>query len=224
MITIDIVTLFPQMFNGPLNESIMWRAQDQKLAKINIHDLRQWGMGERKTVDGRPYGGGVGMILMIEPIYNALKSLRKKNSHVIAFTAQGTPLKQKRVEELSKSKHLILLAGHYEGFDGRILANLVDEEISIGDYVLTGGEIPAMVLTDAVVRLVPGVLAKSDATALESFSDQMGLEHSHYTRPEVFKGWKVPSVLLSGNHKEINQWKKEKSLQLTKKRRPDLIG
>ncbi len=223
MIKIDIVTLFPEMFKGPLDESILWRAKDKGFVEITIHDLRKWGQGERKTVDDRPYGGGVGMILMIEPIFKALEELKTADSYVIAMTAQGTPLKQRLVEGLTSKKHLIILAGRYEGFDGRILEHLVDEEISIGDYILTGGELPAMILIDSIVRLIPGVLAKEGATALESFSDSMELEHPHYTRPEDFNGWRVPSVLLSGDHKKISGWKDKQSKTMTKKRRPDLI-
>ncbi len=218
---IDIFTLFPKMFEGPFNESIVKRAMDKNLVEINIHDLRKWGLNERKTVDDRPYGGGVGMVLMIEPIYNALKELKEKETKVILLTPQGKPFKQEFAKALSLEKHLILICGHYEGFDERI-RTLVDEEISIGDYVLTGGELPAMVVVDSIVRLIPTVLKTEEATELESFTEEKLLEYPQYTRPEDFNGLKVPEILLSGNHGEINKWRKEKALEKTKVRRPDL--
>ncbi len=217
------------MFTGPFDESIIKRAQDKGLVDIEIKDLRQYGQGERKIVDDRPYGGGVGMVMMVEPIYNALKDLKKTAiSHkplVILLTPQGKVFNQKKALDLSKEKDIILICGHYEGFDERI-RTLVDEELSIGDFVLTGGEIPAMVVTDAVARLIPGVLEKSEATQKESFSSlkiENLLEYPQYTRPEDFKGMTVPKILLSGNHKEIENWRKEKALEKTKKNRPDLI-
>jgi tRNA (guanine37-N1)-methyltransferase len=230
MIKVDIITLFPDMFSGPFDESMIKRAQDRKLVNITIHNLRTWGINERGTVDDRPYAGGVGMLLMVEPVYKAINELKTKDSVVILMTPQGEPFKQKIAKKLSQEKHLIILCGHYEGFDERIREHLVDLEISIGDFVLTGGEIPAMAITDAIVRLVPGVLNKSEATEFESFEqvtiDQSPvtlLEYPHYTRPEEFQGWKVPEVLLSGNHVEIEKWRKQKALERTKKRRPDLI-
>jgi tRNA (guanine37-N1)-methyltransferase len=218
---IDILTLFPKMFAGPFAESIIKRAQDKNLVEIKIHDLRDWTKDTRKTVDGRPYGGGVGMILSVEPVYLALKDLKKKDSKVVLLTPQGKTFKQGLAKEYSDLKHLILICGHYEGFDERIREYLIDEELSIGDYVLTGGELPAMIVVDTIVRLIPGVLEKEEATVFESFSPY--LEYPQYTRPEEFKGWKVPEVLKSGNHKEIEKWRKEKSLQKTKRVRPDLI-
>ena len=206
---IDILTLFPKMFSGPFDESIVKRAGDKGLVEIAIHDLRDWGEGERRTVDDRPYGGGVGMILRVDIIEAALKDLRKKNSKVILMDAGGETFSQKKAREFSKAEHLIIIAGHYEGVDHRVHEHLVDEVISIGDYVLTGGEIPAMVITDAVVRLIPGVLEKPEATEIESFSQEGVIEFPQYTRPETYKGWKVPEVLLSGNHKEIDKWRKE---------------
>ena len=220
---IDILTLFPKMFKGPFDESIIKRAQDKGLVEIKSHNIRNWAKDRHKTVDDRPYGGGTGMVLMVEPLYKALKDLRGKNTKVILMTPQGKPYKENDAKRLSKINHLIIIAGHYEGFDERIRENLVDEEISIGDYVLTGGEIPAMVITDSVVRLIPGVLEKEDATINESFSEGL-LEYPQYTRPEDFKGWKVPNILLSGNHKEIAKWRKEKALEKTKSRRPDLLA
>lgn len=221
---IDILTIFPEMFEGPFSSSIIKRAQTQALVEIKIHSLRNWGLGKHQVLDDRPYGGGVGMVLMLEPIFNALKEIRTKQSHVIALAANGEKFNQNKASQLSKKSHLIFIAGHYEGFDQRILDNLVDEEISIGDYVLTGGELPAMVVIDAAVRLIPNVLEKPEATQFESFSEDIGLEYPHYTRPEEFNGWKVPEILLTGNHKKIDDWRREKSVELTKKRRPDLIS
>lgn len=222
---IDIITLFPKMFSGPFDESIVKRGQDKELVEINIHDLRKWGLTERKTVDDRPYGGGVGMILMVEPFYNALKDLKTDKSHTVLLTPRGSTYDQQKARQFSKLQHLILICGHYEGFDQRIADYLVDEEISIGNYVLTGGEIPAMAITDSIVRLIPGVLAKPEATEFESFSElkienlkmnnplrgENYIEHPQYTRPEVFEGWEVPKVLLSGNHKQIEEWRKDKN-------------
>jgi tRNA (guanine37-N1)-methyltransferase len=212
---IDILSLFPKMFSGPFNESIVKRAREKNLAKITIHDLRDWGIGERRTVDDRTYGGGVGMILMVEPIYKAIKKLKTKEAKVILLTPQGKTFNQAAAQRLSKEKHLILISGHYEGFDERIKEHLVDEEISIGDYVLTGGELPAMVICDTIVRLIPGVITKEDATKFESFSEKNLLEYPQYTRPENFKGWKVPKVLLSGNHAEIERWRKNEATKKT---------
>jgi tRNA (guanine37-N1)-methyltransferase len=214
---IDILTLFPKMFKGPLDESIIKRAQEKNLATINIHNLRRWAKDKRKTVDDRPFGGGTGMVLMVEPIYKALKELRKKNSKVILLTPQGNVFNQKTAKKLSKLDHLILICGHYEGVDERAREHLVDEEVSIGDYVLTGGELPAMVITEAVVRLVPRVLKKPEATKNESFSKlETPLEYPQYTRPADFRGWKVPKILFSGNHQKIRKWRKEKSLEKTR--------
>lgn len=221
---IDILTLFPKMFAGPFEESIVKRAIDKGLVEINIHDLRAWGEGERRSVDDRPYGGGVGMILRVDIIEKAVSELKKgsKSTKVILLDATGKKFTQSMARELSQAEHLVLIAGHYEGFDHRVHEHLVDEIISIGDYILTGGEIPAMAVTDAIVRLVPGVLEKPEAISLESFSEKL-LEYPQYTRPEDYRGWKVPEVLLSGNHKEIEKWRKEMALKKTKKVRPDLL-
>lgn len=220
---IDIITLFPNMFRGPFDESIVKRAQEKRLVEIYIHDLRGWGMGKRKTVDDRPYSGGVGMILRVDVLDQALISLKKKNSRIILLDATGEKFTQKKALQLTKEEHLIIIAGHYEGVDHRVHENLVDDIISIGDYVLTGGELPAMVLTDAVARLVPGVLEKTDATKYESFSESNTLEYPQYTRPEEYNGWKVPEILLTGDHKKISEWKYQQSSSLTKKERPDLF-
>ena len=219
---IDILTLFPDMFEGPFRESILRRAQDKLLVEIHIHQLRDWAEGKHKTVDDRPFGGGTGMILMIEPLEKALTSLKTPTSHTILLDPGGKTFTQKSARELSKEDHLILIAAHYETVDHRVREHLIDEEISIGDYVLTGGELPAMVLVDAVVRLLPGVLTKEDATIHESFEGGL-LEYPQYTRPENFRGWKIPEVLLSGNHKAIEVWKKSAALERTKKNRADLL-
>ena len=222
---IDIITLFPEMFSGPFAESILRRAQDKLLVEIKIHNLRKWTKDKHKTVDDHPYGGGVGMLMMVEPIYNALKELKTKQTKVILMDPGGKPFNQKKAQELSKVEHLVLIAAHYEGVDNRIREHLIDEEISIGDYVLTGGELPAMVLVDAIVRLIPGVLEKSEATEIESFSKLKAvLEYPQYTRPEEFQDWKVPKILLSGDHKKIEKWRLQKAKERTKKTRPDLLS
>lgn len=219
---VDILTLFPDMFNGPFSNSILRRAQDKSLVAINIHDLRHWSTDKHKSVDDHPYGGGVGMLMMVEPIYRALRELKDQNSKVILMDPGGTPFNQAKAQELSQLNHVILIAGHYEGVDARVRENLIDEEISIGDYVLTGGELPAMVVVDSIVRLIPGVLEKPEATQIESFSENL-LEFPQYTRPEEFNGWGVPEVLLSGNHKKIEQWRKQKAVEKTRKVRPNLL-
>ena len=223
---IDIITLFPGMFIGPFNDSIVNIAKEKELVKIKIHNLRKWAKDKHKTVDDRPYGGGKGMVLMIEPIFEALKTIAPKakaqKTKTILLSPQGKTFTQEKAKELAKLDHLVLIAGHYEGFDERIREYLIDEEISIGDYVLTGGEIPAMTVIDAVIRLIPGVLDK-EATENESFSKKGLLDYPQYTRPSDFKGWEVPEVLLSGNHAEIEKWRKEKSVEKTKKARPDLL-
>lgn len=220
---IDILTLFPEMFKGPFDESIVKRARNKKLVEIKIHNLRKWATDKRKTVDDRPFGGGVGMIMMVEPIYKALKELRRKSpkeTWVILLSPRGTVFTQKIAHNLSRQKQLIFICGHYEGVDERV-RQLVDEEISIGDYVLTGGELPAMIVADTIVRLIPGVLEKSEATKHDSFSPI--LEYPQYTRPETFKDWPVPKILLSGDHKKIEEWRKKEAFKITKKRRPDLL-
>lgn len=204
---IDILTLFPEMFKGPFDASIIKRAESRDLIKVEVHDLRKWGEGERRNVDDRPYGGGVGMVLRVDIIDNALKELRKKNSHVILLDATGERFIQEKAVKLSKLEHIILIAGHYEGVDHRVHEHLVDEVISIGDYVLTGGEIPAMVLVDSVIRLIPGVLGKDESSSIESHKEPGYLEYPQYTRPEKYNGWEVPKVLLNGNHAEIDKWR-----------------
>lgn len=207
---IDILTLFPKMFQGPFAESMLLKAAKKGVVEIKIHDLRDWGEGERRTVDDRPYSGGPGMLLRVDIIDAALKDLKKKNSSVILLDATGEKYNQQKAIQLSKLDHLILICGHYEGVDHRVHEHLVDEVVSIGDYVLTGGEIPAMVITDSIVRLLPGVLEKEGAKEIESHSSPGYKEYPQYTRPEVYRSWSVPKVLLSGNHKEIEKWRKSR--------------
>jgi tRNA (guanine37-N1)-methyltransferase len=208
---IDVLTLFPEMFDGPFTASIVKRAESRGLIEVKVHNLRDWGETDRKNVDDRPYGGGVGMIMRVDIIDAALKDLKKKNSKVILLDATGEKFTQAKAQVLSKENHLILIAGHYEGVDHRVHEHLVDEVISIGDYVLTGGEIPAMVLTDSIIRLIPGVLGKDESSFDESHKEPGYLEYPQYTRPETYKKWSVPKILLSGDHGKINMWRKEKS-------------
>lgn len=208
---IDVLTLFPEMFKGPFDASIIKRAESRGLIEVAVHDLRKWGDTDRHNVDDRPYGGGVGMVLRVDIIDNALKDLRTDKSHVIIMDATGERFTQQKAVKLTKFEHLILIAGHYEGVDHRVHENLVDEVISIGDYVLTGGEIPSMVIVDSVIRLLPGVLGKDESSLDESHKEPGYLEYPQYTRPEDYKGWKVPKVLLGGNHREIKSWRDRKS-------------
>ena len=216
----DILTLFPDMFEN-LKQSIIGRAIEKNIININLINIRDFSKDKHKKVDDTPYGGGAGMIMKPDVVYSAYNSIKDKNAKVIYMSPQGNTLNQKKVEELSKEEHLVILCGHYEGIDQRVLDKIVDEEISIGDYVLTGGELPAMVLIDSVSRYVEGVL-KEDSIKEESFSNGL-LEYPQYTRPEVFEGEKVPEILLSGHHENIDKWRKEKSLEITKKKRPELI-
>lgn len=207
---ISIITLFPDMFSGPFGMSMLKKAQDKGLAEIELIDLRAFGIGPRRQVDDTPYGGGDGMVLRPEPMFAAVESIRNEDSVVVLLSPQGKTFRQSMAQELSEKSHLILLCGHYEGFDERI-RSLADMQMSIGDYVLTGGELPAMVITDAVVRLIPGVLGGERSALDESFSDGETLEHPHYTRPEEFRGMKVPEVLLSGHHQKITDWRTKMS-------------
>ena len=216
----DVLTLFPEMFE-PIKQSIIGRATEKKLIDIKLTNIRDFSKDKHKKVDDTPYGGGAGMVMMPDIVYDAYTSVKSENAKVIYMSPQGKTLNQKKVEELSKEEHLIILCGHYEGIDQRVINTIVDEEISIGDYVLTGGEIPAMVLIDSVSRYVDGVL-KDDSIKEESFSNGL-LEYPQYTRPEVFKGQKVPEILLSGHHENIDKWRKEQSLKITKIKRPDLL-
>ena len=217
----EILTLFPEMFE-PLKHSIIKRASSENLIDINLVNIRDFSKEKHKKVDDTPYGGGAGMVIRADVVYDAYKSVKTKNAKVIFLSPQGKKLNQKMVEELAQQENLILLCGHYEGIDQRVLDEIVDEEISIGDYVLTGGEIPAMVLVDSVSRYVEGVLSK-ESTKEESFSNGL-LEYCQYTRPEVFLGRTVPEVLKSGNHQKIEEWRKNNSLINTLKKRPDLLN
>ena len=216
----DVLTLFPEMFR-PLEESIIGRAKEKGLIEINLINIRDFSKDKHKKVDDTPYGGGAGMVLMPNVVYDAYSSIKKEKAKVIYLSPQGKALNQDKVKELSKESHLILLCGHYEGIDQRVLDEIVDEEISIGDYVLTGGELPAMVLIDSVSRYVEGVL-NEESTNEESFSNNL-LEYPQYTRPEEFRGIKVPEVLISGHHENIKKWREQKSLEITKLKRPDLL-
>lgn len=229
---IDILTIFPEMFEGPLTCSLLAKAREKKILNISCSDIRSFTKDKHNTVDDRPFGGGPGMVMKPEPIYLALKSLgvKKKNClykkpfkkpYVIYMSPQGQTLNTQKVKKLSQYEHLVLLCGHYEGIDERVMS-WIDEEISIGDYVLTGGEIPAMVLIDSVARMLPGVVQDKSSVEQDSFYNGM-LDYPHYTRPAKFKNMEVPDVLLSGNHLEIEKWRKQQSHDRTKNRRPDLL-
>ncbi len=218
---IDILTLFPEMFDGFMNTSIIKRARDNGNVDIRVHNFRDYSLDKHKRVDDYPYGGGAGMVLMCEPIFRAIEDIRTADSIVIMMSPAGEVFKQEVAIDLSKAKHLILLCGHYEGFDERI-RTIVDMELSIGDYVLTGGEVPAMAITDAVVRLLPGVITKESLDS-ESFNDGL-LDYPNYTRPEEFRGMRVPDVLLSGHHKNIAQYREDERIKRTNEVRNDLTG
>ena len=217
----DVLTLFPEMFE-PLKHSIIERASKQNLININLINIRDFSKDKHKKVDDTPYGGGAGMVMRADVVYDAYKSVRDEKSKVIFLSPQGKKLNQAKVQELSREEHLILLCGHYEGVDQRVLDEIVDEEISIGDYVLTGGELPAMVMVDAISRLVPGVLHNNVSAEFESFQDNL-LEYPQYSRPEEWHGKKVPPVLMSGHHANIEKWRREQSILRTYERRPDLL-
>ena len=236
---IDIVTLFPEICRAPLGESIMKRAQENKIVDLHIHNLRDWTSDKHHTVDDAPFGGGQGMVMKPEPIFAAVEELRGKTektlnaqrstpnaqlpgSKVVLMSPAGCPFDQQMAMQLSRESHLIIVCGHYEGVDHRVVEHLVDLEISIGDYVLTNGAIAAVVLVDAVVRLLPGVLGHEYSAQDDSFNDEL-LEAPQYTRPAEFRGWKVPDVLLSGNHAEIAKWRKEQAKKRTRENRPDLL-
>jgi tRNA (guanine37-N1)-methyltransferase len=219
---IDVLTLFPGMFAGPLDESIIMRARKAGLLDLQIHNLRDCAHDRHKTVDDRPFGGGPGMLLKPEPIFEAVEKLARENTRVILFSPAGRPFNQAIARELAKAEHLLLISGHYEGFDERVREQLADDELSIGDYVLTNGGLPVMVVIDAVTRLIPGVLGDDESSHDESFSQGL-LEYPQYTRPAEFRDLKVPEVLLSGNHAEIARWRAEQARLRTKERRPDLL-
>lgn len=221
---IQIVTLFPEMFEGVLGTSMLWKAQDKKLVEYKLINLRDFGLGPRKTVDDTPYGGGAGMVLKPEPIFGAVEAAKKidPGAKVIILTPSGKTFNQKMAGSLAELTGIILICGRYEGFDERIL-KLADYQLSIGDYVLTGGELPAMIVVDSVVRLLPGVLGSEESAVHETFQDGL-LEHSQYTRPAEFKGMRVPEVLQKGHHAEIASWRQSESLKKTRKNRPDLLS
>jgi tRNA (guanine37-N1)-methyltransferase len=219
---IDVLTLFPAMFAGPLDESIVKRAREAKLLDLKIHNLRDWTHDRHKTVDDKPFGGGPGMLLKVEPLFEAIESLSREKEKVILLSPSGRKFTQQIARELSQEKDLLLVCGSYEGFDERVREALADDELSIGDYVLTNGALPAMVVIDAVARLLPGVLGADESSHDESFSAGL-LEYPQYTRPAEFHGMKVPEVLLSGNHAKIEKWRREQAKLRTEKQRPDLL-
>jgi tRNA (guanine37-N1)-methyltransferase len=222
--TIDIITVVPELLNGPFSHSIMKRAQDKGLLQINIINLREYTTYARAQVDDYPFGGGAGMVMMIEPLVNAIESLQSKNTYdeVIFLTPDGETLHQKMANSLSLKNNLLMICGHYKGIDQRFRDHFITKEISIGDYVLSGGELAAAVLTDSIGRLIPGVLNDESSALSDSFQDNL-LAPPVYTRPENFRGWKVPEVLMSGNHKLIDTWRYEQAVQRTQERRPDLL-
>ena len=219
---IQILTIFPRICESVLRESILKRAQEKGLAFLEAVDLRTWATDKHRTTDDAPYGGGPGMVMKIEPIARAWMPCAGRGRACSLMSPQGRRFDQKLAEAYSRERHLILVSGHYEGVDQRVADHLVDEEISIGDYVLTNGALAALVVTDAIVRLIPGVLGDEGSAAQDSFSTGL-LDYPHYTRPENFRGWKVPDVLLSGNHAAIEAWRRQRALEITRQRRPDLI-
>jgi len=221
MLTIDIVTLFPGFFKSPLEESLLEKAQAKGLVKIRSHDLRDWTHDRHKTADDKPFGGGAGMVMKPEPIFECVEAIGKK-AWVVLLDPQGEPMSQALAAKLVKKQHLVLIAGHYEGVDQRVKDHLVDQEISVGDFITMGGEAPALCLIEAVTRLVPGVLGNAESIKHESFQIGM-LEHPHYTRPRTYRGWEVPEVLMSGDHKKLDVWRKKMAAQMTRRKRPDLL-
>jgi len=226
---IDVLTIFPNMFDAVLGESIVKRAKEKRVVEINITDLRLFSKDKHRKVDDKPFGGGPGMVMNAEPFFEAVNYIRKKTkdrrlkTRTILLTPKGKKFDQALALKLSKYEHMVLLCGHYEGIDERVAEGLADDEISIGDFVLTGGELPAMVIIDSIVRLLPGALGDENSSKDESFSENF-LEYPHYTRPADYNGMKVPDVLLSGNHEKIKEWRKKEAIKVTKKKRPDLIS
>ena len=220
---IDVLTLFPEMFSGPMDVSIVGRARKAGLLDLRLQNLRQWTHDRHKTVDDKPFGGGAGMVLKPEPIFEAVESLADDKTHVILTAPAGRPFTQAIARELSQKEHLLIICPSYEGVDDRVCEALVDDELSIGDYVLTNGGLPAMVIIDTITRLLPGALGAAESAVDESFSHGL-LEYPHYTRPAEFRGMKVPDMLLSGHHAEIEKWRAEQARQRTAKRRPDLMN
>jgi len=220
---VDILTLFPDICRAPLSESIMKRAQENGIVDLQIHNLRDWTADKHHVVDDAPFGGGQGMVMKAEPIFAAVEDLQNQSSRVVLMSPAGRRFDQQTATQLSKEPHLIIICGHYEGIDHRVIEHLVDLEISIGDYVLTNGAIAAVVFVDAIVRLLPGALGHEKSAVDDSFNHGL-LEAPQYTRPAEFRGWKVPQVLLSGNHADITKWRKEQALRRTRENRPDLLG
>ena len=222
---IDIITLFPSMFKGPFDESIVKRARKKGILEINLHNLRDFTDDRHRTVDDLPYGGGAGMVMKPEPLFRAVEKVKEEKRSswkVILLSPQGQPFAQEKAKELAREEGLIFICGHYEGVDERVREHLIDEELSLGDFVLTGGELAAMVIVDAIARMLPEVLGCKDSIREDSFY-QPFLDYPHYTRPAEFRGWKVPAVLTSGNHQKIREWRKKKRLENTFKKRPDLL-
>ncbi len=224
MLRFDILSIFPEMFRSPFDASLIGKARDKGIIQIHLHDIRDYAEGKHRMTDDYPYGGGGGMVMKVEPVARALEDVvpDREGALVVLLTPQGEPLRQELVRELASWSRLVMVCGHYEGVDERIRMHLVDREISIGDYILTGGELAALVLVDAVARLVPGVLGNSTSPQADSFSDGL-LEYPQYTRPENFREWKVPDVLLSGHHKAIENWRRREALKRTWQRRRDLL-
>ena len=223
---IDVVTIFPEVINSGSDYSIVKRARERDKLEVGIHDLRDYTHDKHRSTDDEPYGPGAGMVMKPEPLFEAVEDIKAKfgseKTKVLLMTPQGKPYDQKKARELSEEEHLIIICGHYEGVDERVREHLVDDEISIGDYVLTGGELPALIIMDSVTRLQSGVLGDEESAVDESFNEGL-LEYPHYTRPSDFRGWKVPDILMSGHHAEIAKWRKMQSLKRTLERRPDLL-
>lgn len=221
---IDIITIFPKFFKGPLEESLIQKAQQKKLVKLRVHNLRDYTQDRHKTVDDKPFGGGPGMVMKPEPIFECVEKIRNEagKAWVVMLDPQGDQLTQPVAKKLAKKNHLVLICGHYEGIDQRVKDHLVDQEISAGDFITMGGEAPALCLIEAVMRLVPGVIGNQESLAEESFEE--GLEYPHYTRPREYRGWKVPEVLVSGNHQEVKKWRRKMAQENTRTKRPDLHG
>jgi tRNA (guanine37-N1)-methyltransferase len=220
---IDVVTLFPELFDAPLRTSLLGRAVKAGRIEVSVRDLREHGLGRHRSVDDEPYGGGAGMVMRPEPIFAAVEAVKEESSHVVLFSPRGARLDQAMVSRLAGLEHLIVVCGRYEGVDQRVADHLVDEEVSIGDYVLAGGEVAALVVIEAVSRLVPGVVGNPESLRSESHGSGL-LEHPQYTRPAEFRGWKVPDVLVSGDHGAVERWRKQQAEELTRERRPDLLS
>ena len=219
---VDVITIFPEMVIEPLRTGLLGKGIDKGLLDVRVHDLREHGFGKHRAVDDRPYGGGAGMVMKPEPIFAAVEQLDAPGAHVVLMSPRGTRLSHRHVQRLASIEHMVLICGRYEGVDERVVEHLVDEELSIGDYVLSGGELPALVVIEAVSRLIPGVLGNAASLASESHTDGL-LEFPQYTRPAEFRGWSVPEVLLSGNHREVERWRTEQAQEVTRRKRPDIM-